>query len=123
MARDCGLELSRVTPPPPPFPSPCLRSTAACHDASLFMSRDFSPSPSPQVSLLSWVSRDGTCDTAYLNRASIISAVAVPGSAVKTFMGLGTVQLVREDSAVVVVPSWGGDGKGRTSASGSGRSR
>lgn len=70
-----------------------------------------------------WASRDGTYDTAYLNRDSILSAVAVPGSAVRTFMGVGTVQLVREDSAVVVVPSWAPDGAGRTPVSGGPRSR
>ena len=48
---------------------------------------------------------------AYLNRAAISSAIATPGASVRTVMGLGKVELIREDG-VVVVGAGGGGGRG-----------
>lgn len=71
-----------------------------------------------QLSLLSWKLQSGGLALAYLNRAAIVSAIAVPGAAVRTEMGLGTVQLVREDGVVVVSGGGFSDDRGTGGAGG-----
>lgn len=69
-----------------------------------------------KVSLLGWRLGSGTLAVAYLHGSAIEAAIAVPGEAVRTIMGLGTVELVREDGVIVVL-SGGIDGGSSTSMS------
>lgn len=56
-----------------------------------------------KVSILGWRLGGGTLAVAYLHGSAIEAAIAVPGMAVRTIMGLGTVELVREDGVIVVL--------------------
>lgn len=67
-----------------------------------------------KVSILGWRLGSGSLAVAYLHGSAIEAAIAVPGEAVRTIMGLGTVELVREDG-VIVVMSGGIDGGSSTS--------
>lgn len=90
----------------------------APHPETVSQSTPNTLQPSPrrtdtQVSLLNWrLLRGGAggLATAFLSREAIAASIAVPGTTVRTFMGPGRVQLVREDGVAVVVVSFAAAG-------------
>ena len=68
-----------------------------------------------KVSILGWRLGSGSLAVAYLHGSAIEAAIAVPGEAVRTIMGLGTVELVREDGVIMVLS--GGIAGGSSSTS------